>query len=276
MQDDQCLESDGNLFIVTRNNSKVKTRSCSNRTPYNNIFHGKKRKISEDSTHQMFPDEHHNSGFCVNSVSNRSKSSQGLKPLENLQSQMTPSRVSESNLMQTFRPSKDTIHYTQPFNMHPDNLFQGTEDLTVNGGVYKTAAWPKSPDRSQNTEKISLNQSQNYMSRASEQNTFSQKYSRKPADLKCEIQELPPTSLLMRNTPEFSNSDEHSSIMFQNNIFGSKNQKRSKFIEIHNSMDQNVIFPNNSQQIPMVNSFNIKMKKSHDRGFYKVKMSSRE
>lgn len=189
---------------------------------------------------------------------------------------MTPSRVSDSNLIQTFRPSKDTIQYTQPFDLKQNNLFHEPEEANSNGGVYKTAAWPKSPDRSQNTEKISLNHSQNLMSRASEQNTYSQRYPRKRMDLACEVQDSHPTSLLMRNTPEFSNSDEQSSIMFQNNIFAPNSQKQNKMIEIHHSMEQNVIFPNNSQQVPIMNSFNIKMKKSHDRGFYKIKMNTRK
>jgi hypothetical protein len=269
------MANDANIYIMGRNKSNPRSLSCSKRYSQKSSFKNSQRRQSEDSTHKMFPDDNPNSTFYINSVSRRSKSSQRPLGHDNSDSQLTPTTFNESNLVQNFRPSKDTVRYHQRNHMDPENLFRESENPTLNENVYVTAAFPKSPEKSQNTEKISLNHSsQNFISKGIESQTSKRSLvpNQESQHSRLRVNEdNKKLQLLMSVSPEFSQSEEHSSFMFQNNQYSQKSKLPIDLDSKYQSIEQNIIFPNNSQQIQGTNSFNIKLKNSQNKKYLKIK-----
>ena len=219
----------------------------------------------------MCPDDYNNSAFYVNSVSNRSKSP--IQPLIQEFNQNTPSGFRESNLVKAYRTSKDTIRYEQNERVTPTNLFRESDEANHYQDVYATASWPKSPERNQNTNKMNYNRTPNSKY---DQNNFEERNKKlrmnyHPKQIFNDSETQKHYDYVMVNTPEISQSDEQSSLMFQNNMLLSRQGQSMMNDNYFNSMDNNVIFPNNSQQIPMTKSFNINMKKPNDKGKYKIR-----
>ena len=157
MVPDKNYDNEQSYKFGDRSEPLSRSKSCSKANSKRNIkiFKESAAKLLGDSTLQMCPDDYENSNLFINSASRKSGNSQVQKPQEFLEIQLNPSGFSESNVVQSFRPSKDTLRYSQQ-RTHPSNLFRPYTEMNRADPVYATACWPKSPERSENTEKFNM------------------------------------------------------------------------------------------------------------------------
>lgn len=260
------LESEGNFYIFNQENSAGHSHSKKNLQGRNNS----RRQVSQDSTVQMRPDEYNNSALYINSTSNVSKSSQRRRVNE--LADLNPSGFSESNLVQTFRPSKDTVRYDHS-STNPSNLFRPFGTNAHNENVYVTASWPKSPDKSENMEMMHID---NLEEGSVDNKRFlnTEGFARKLRQIEGNLEEDPESEGMVAQTPEMSQYDEQSSMMFHNNAYGHNPEKRRSHAEKYNSMDKNLIFPNHSQKLKLTNSFNTQ--KQFEGRMYDIRQHSKK
>jgi hypothetical protein len=251
----------------TNPRSKSHSRSQANSKRKIKIFNESKNQIPCDSTYQMCPDDYDNSGLYINSTSNRSKTSNVQKPGEFLNIQLNPSGFSESNIVQTFRPSKDTIHFNNHHKINPQNIFRANTENPKNEGVYATACWPKSPEKSENTEKMDM--TMNHLNPKANDSFHTMEVFRQKLR---QIHGGPKINLHERETNGRGLPVTQSNPLFSNMMHYPKSNKQIKSPQLNVSGHTNNMFPNNSQQYMGSNTLPFNSRNTSDVISYQKRM----